>query len=174
MEEFLLLKKLKFEKILDIIQNERKDSEIIIIFCRFIDVLENLQNFLESNKIHSKKIDGSVSWRDREKKLKPYMEHPETCYKRVLLCSLKTCSLGLNFSFASKLIIMDPFWNKSTSEQVYSRICRINQLKKCTIYWMVMQETIDSEMVSISDSKEKRKLDYIEKYKLKHVIQKIE
>lgn len=169
-ENIAKLQKCKFKQVLEILTKEREDKEIIIVFCRFIDVLENLHTFLAKNDIKAKKIDGSVDYWTRESKLKNYLINPDKVKKRTLLCSLKTCSLGLNFNFASKLIIMDPFWNQSTSEQVYSRILRLNQKKNCLVYWLIIKDSIDEHMLEICKDKEKRKIEYIESEKNKKTL----
>lgn len=37
---------------------------------------------------------------------------------RVLLCSIKAASLGLNLTMAHKVILLDCWWNAATEEQV--------------------------------------------------------
>lgn len=37
---------------------------------------------------------------------------------RILLCSIKAASLGLNLTMANKVILLDCWWNAATEEQV--------------------------------------------------------
>lgn len=158
MIDFVSEKFLKVKEIVVHHQTNRKD--VIVIFSRFIDVLQNLCLYLKNENIACKIITGKTKLLQRQRKLKAYTENPDSCKKKVLLCSTKTSGLGLNFDFASTLILMDLYWNYSTSEQIFSRIHRLNSTslnKDLDVHWLSTKDTIEVEFLKINIEKENEK-----------------
>lgn len=147
----------KFAKALEIIQSNVK-TDIVVVFSRFSEVLKLLQLYLSHHRITSKRIDGSVkSIRSRLRKIQPFLQRPEKCLKRVLLCSHRTCGFGWDFTFSSTVVLMENFWNKTIDEQVYARIHRIGQKKKCNVYIFESPNTVDVFVRSVAEGKETNK-----------------
>jgi SNF2 family DNA or RNA helicase len=71
-------------------------------------MLDLIEPFLRREKYNFTRYDGSMKNDHREASLQKLRNDKRT---RVLLCSLKCGSLGLNLTAASRVVIMEPFWN---------------------------------------------------------------
>lgn len=61
---------------------------------------------------------------ERNKAVKDFTDKPD---KIVLLASLKCGGVGLNLTMASRVIVIDPWWNRSLQDQAFCRVYRIGQ-----------------------------------------------
>lgn len=83
-------------------------SHKFIVFSQFTSMLDLVEPFLQKDDFKYVRYDGSMKNDDREESLRRLREDPST---RILLCSLKCGSLGLNLTAATRVIIVEPFWN---------------------------------------------------------------
>lgn len=97
----------KIRHLLRIVHQERKDHKIIV-FSQFTSMLDLIEPFLKEKRLVFTRYDGSMRNDLREASLERLRNDPKT---RILLCSLKCGSLGLNLTAASRVVILEPFWN---------------------------------------------------------------
>ena len=97
----------KIQTMLKILHKEVSQHKFII-FSEWTSMLNLLEPFLRRDKVQYCRYDGKMNNNAREASLDRLRNDPKT---RVLLCSLKCGSLGLNLTAASRVIIMEPFWN---------------------------------------------------------------
>ena len=71
-------------------------------------MLDLIEPFLHRDNLVFTRYDGSMRNDHREASLER-LRHNSEC--RILLCSLKCGSLGLNLTAASRVVILEPFWN---------------------------------------------------------------
>ena len=83
-----------------------------IVFSQFTSMLDLVEPFLRKDSFKYVRYDGSMRNDAREESLRRLREDPST---RILLCSLKCGSLGLNLTAATRVIIVEPFWNPVSS-----------------------------------------------------------
>lgn len=69
--------------------------------------------------------------------------------KKILLASLKAGGLGLNLTMASRVLLLDPWWNSAVEQQAFARVFRIGQVKETHLVRLVITNTIDSAMMAI-------------------------
>ena len=79
-----------------------------IIFSQFTSMLDLIEPFLRRDGLIFTRYDGSMRNDLREASLERLRNEAKT---RILLCSLKCGSLGLNLTAASRVVILEPFWN---------------------------------------------------------------
>jgi len=133
------------------------DTDKIVIFSRYVWTLRLLQQYLSWFNVASERVDGSCeNSKRRNKKLSRFKQGKK---KRVLLCSSATCGIGLDFSFCSIAVLLEPFWNKALEDQALYRIYRFGQTKPCIVYKLVQLGTSDEYISSISAGKELVKFD---------------
>ena len=89
-------------KILD----EESDDHKFIVFSEFTSMLDLIEPFLRKQGFRFVRYDGSMKNDDREASLNSLRNDPRT---RILLCSLRCGSLGLNLTAASRVVILEPF-----------------------------------------------------------------
>jgi SNF2 family DNA or RNA helicase len=97
----------KIRQLLSILEKETPDHKVIV-FSQFTSMLDLIEPFLKRQGYNFTRYDGSMRNDLREASLHRLREDKRT---RVLLCSLKCGSLGLNLTAASRVVIMEPFWN---------------------------------------------------------------
>lgn len=101
----------KIRQLLSILDKETPDHKVIV-FSQFTSMLDLIEPFLRREGYTYTRYDGSMRNDLREASLAKLRNDKRT---RVLLCSLKCGSLGLNLTAASRVVIMEPFWNPVSS-----------------------------------------------------------
>jgi hypothetical protein len=97
----------KIRQLLSILEKETPDHKVIV-FSQFTSMLDLIEPILRREQYNFTRYDGSMRNDLREASLHKLRNDKRT---RVLLCSLKCGSLGLNLTAASRVVIMEPFWN---------------------------------------------------------------
>jgi SNF2 family DNA or RNA helicase len=106
----------KIRQLLSILEKETPDHKVIV-FSQFTSMLDLIEPFLEREGYDFTRYDGSMRNDLREASLYRLRNDKRT---RVLLCSLKCGSLGLNLTAASRVVIMEPFWNPVSTYMAHS------------------------------------------------------
>ena len=86
----------------------------------------------------------------RNKNIKKFTED---AHCKIMLCSLKAGGVGLNLTMASKVLILDLYWNNSVEKQAFCRCFRIGQRKEVDIVRYVVKDTIDEDLVMMQQRK---------------------
>lgn len=97
----------KIRRLVQILHKESAEHKFIV-FSEFTSMLDLVEPFLRKEGFRFTRYDGSMKNDDREASLERLRNDPRT---RILLCSLRCGSLGLNLTAASRVVILEPFWN---------------------------------------------------------------
>ena len=97
----------KITHLLKILGREAAEHKFIV-FSQFTSMLNLIEPFLRQKGFKFTRYDGSMKNDLRETSL-ARLRNDANC--RVLLCSLKCGSLGLNLTAATRVVILEPFWN---------------------------------------------------------------
>jgi SNF2 family DNA or RNA helicase len=97
----------KITHLLKILSKEAHEHKFIV-FSQFTSMLDLIEPFLRQRGFKFTRYDGSMKNDLREASLNK-LRNDKNC--RVLLCSLKCGSLGLNLTAATRVVILEPFWN---------------------------------------------------------------
>lgn len=97
----------KIQHLLKILHQESTTHKFIV-FSQFTSMLDLIEPFLQRDNLVFTRYDGSMRNDHREASLER-LRNNRKC--RILLCSLKCGSLGLNLTAASRVVILEPFWN---------------------------------------------------------------
>lgn len=97
----------KIRELIKILHKEVYEHKFIV-FSQFTSMLDIVEPFLEDEGFEYTRYDGSMKNDDREASLNKLRKDKDT---RILLCSLKCGSLGLNLTAATRVVIIEPFWN---------------------------------------------------------------
>ncbi len=90
------------------ILGKEADKHKFIVFSQFTSMLDLIEPFLKRDGYKYTRYDGSMKNDLREASLER-LRNDKSC--RVLLCSLRCGSLGLNLTAATRVVILEPFWN---------------------------------------------------------------
>lgn len=72
-----------------------------------------------------------------------------------MLISLKAGNAGLNLVAASKVIILDPFWNPYIEMQAVDRAYRIGQQNKVEVHRILVEGTVEDRIIQLQEQKRK-------------------
>jgi SNF2 family DNA or RNA helicase len=97
----------KIKHLLKILGKEAAEHKFIV-FSQFTSMLDLIEPFLKQKGFKFTRYDGSMRNDMREASLHK-LRNDKSC--RILLCSLKCGSLGLNLTAATRVVILEPFWN---------------------------------------------------------------
>lgn len=97
----------KITYLLKILAKEAAEHKFIV-FSQFTSMLDLIEPFLKQKGFKFTRYDGSMKNDMREASLQK-LRNDKNC--RILLCSLKCGSLGLNLTAATRVVILEPFWN---------------------------------------------------------------
>jgi SNF2 family DNA or RNA helicase len=88
----------------------------------------------------------------RDKAIKKFASDDKS---RVLLASLRCGGLGLNLTMASKVVIIDPWWNRASEQQAFCRVFRIGQHDETFLSRMCVRNTVDERLIEMQERKQK-------------------
>lgn len=106
----------KIRHLMKILHKEAPDYKFIV-FSVFTSMLDKIEPFLRRSNIGFARYDGGMRNDHREASLNKLRNSSST---RVLLCSLRAGALGLNLAAASRVVILEPFWNPVSQPFFYS------------------------------------------------------
>jgi SNF2 family DNA or RNA helicase len=106
----------KIRELIKILQGEVSEHKFIV-FSQFTSMLNLVEPFLRKEGFRFVRYDGSMKNDEREASLHSLRNNDKT---RILLCSLKCGSLGLNLTAATRVVILEPFWNPVCSQPLSS------------------------------------------------------
>ncbi|ETI27731.1 hypothetical protein G647_00180 [Cladophialophora carrionii CBS 160.54] len=121
-----------------------------IVFSFFTSMLDLIEPFMKTSRIRYVRYDGKMRNDAREAALHALRTDPST---RVLLCSLRAGSLGLNLTAASRVVILEPFWNPFVEEQAIDRVHRLNQTEDVKVYKMTIKGTVEERILELQEKK---------------------
>lgn len=121
-----------------------------IVFSQFTTMLDLIEPHLRSANFRFARYDGSMRSDAREAALHA-LRTDAKC--RILLCSLKCGSLGLNLTAASRVVIVEPFWNPFVEEQAIDRVHRLNQTVDVKVYRLTVRGTVEAQILELQERK---------------------
>ncbi|OQN98356.1 hypothetical protein B0A48_15623 [Cryoendolithus antarcticus] len=121
-----------------------------IVFSQFTSMLDLIEPHMRHASIRFVRYDGSMRPDAREASLNSLKTDPKT---RVLLCSLKCGSLGLNLTAASRVVIVEPFWNPFVEEQAIDRVHRLNQTVDVKVFRLTVLNTVEERILALQEKK---------------------
>jgi SNF2 family DNA or RNA helicase len=139
----------KITHLLKILVKEASKHKFIV-FSQFTSMLDLIEPFLQRDGYKYTRYDGSMRNDLREASLSR-LRNEKSC--RVLLCSLKCGSLGLNLTAASRVVILEPFWNPFVEEQAIDRVHRLTQKTDVVVYKITIQDTVEERILELQDKK---------------------
>jgi DNA-directed RNA polymerase subunit M/transcription elongation factor TFIIS len=139
----------KIRRLLRILHAETPEHKTIV-FSQFTSMLDLIEPHLQKSAIRYVRYDGGMRNDAREASLNSLRNDPKT---RVLLCSLKCGSLGLNLTAASRVVLIEPFWNPFVEEQAIDRVHRLNQTVDVHVYKLTVGNTVEERIIELQEKK---------------------
>ncbi|EXJ96252.1 adenosinetriphosphatase [Capronia coronata CBS 617.96] len=128
----------------------KKQTHKSIVFSQFTSMLQLVQWRLQKSGFSTVLLDGSMSPAQRQKSIDHFMTNVDC---EVFLVSLKAGGVALNLTEASRVYIIDPWWNPAAEWQSADRCHRIGQRRPCVITRLVIEDSVESRIVLLQEKK---------------------
>ncbi|KAI0835373.1 SNF2 family N-terminal domain-containing protein [Hypoxylon sp. FL0890] len=142
----------KIELLVHELHRMRSDnsSHKSIIFSQFTTMLQLIEWRLRRAGITTVMLDGSMRPAQRQASIDHFMNNVDVeCF----LVSLKAGGVALNLTEASRVFIVDPWWNPAAEWQSADRCHRIGQTRPCIITRLCIEDSVESRIVLLEEKK---------------------
>ncbi|XP_076025346.1 lymphoid-specific helicase [Genypterus blacodes] len=136
----------------------------VLIFSQMTSILDILMDFCYLRGFEYSRLDGSMSYADRDENITKFNNDPEVF---LFLLSTRAGGLGINLTAADTVIIFDSDWNPQPDLQAQDRCHRIGQTKPVVVYRLVTANTIDEKILERASAKRKLEQMVIHRNKFK-------
>ncbi|XP_016133530.1 lymphocyte-specific helicase-like [Sinocyclocheilus grahami] len=142
----------------------KKRGHKVLIFSQMTSILDILMDYCYLRGYDYSRLDGSMSYADRDENMKKFSSDPEVF---LFLLSTRAGGLGINLTAADTVIIFDSDWNPQADLQAQDRCHRIGQTKPVMVYRLITANTIDEKILERASAKRKLEKMVIHKNKFK-------
>lgn len=145
----------KIEAIMALLNSTAKDQPKTktVVFSQWTSFLDILEPHLQKHGIGHTRLDGRMPPAKRDVAIESLAKDLKTT---VLLASLSACSVGLNLTAASQVVLCDSWWAPAVEDQAVDRVYRLGQEKECRVVRFVMEGSVEEEVLGVQ--KKKREL----------------
>jgi len=128
----------------------KKQTLKSIVFSQFTSMLQLIEWRLRRAGFNTVMLDGSMTPIQRQRSIEYFMTNTNV---EVFLVSLKAGGVALNLTEASRVFIVDPWWNPAAEWQSADRCHRIGQKRPCVITRLCIEDSVESRMVMLQEKK---------------------
>ncbi|TFY60608.1 hypothetical protein EVJ58_g5037 [Rhodofomes roseus] len=142
----------KIEALIEELDNlRRKDCTTkSIVFSQFVNFLDLIAYRLQKAGFTICRLEGTMSPQARDATIKHFMNN---VHVTVFLVSLKAGGVALNLTEASRVFLMDSWWNPAVEYQAMDRIHRLGQHRPVEVVKLVIEDSIESKIVQLQEKK---------------------
>ncbi|CAL8470060.1 g9602 [Coccomyxa elongata] len=142
----------KLEYVRHLAQETAQQGKQMLVFSLWTATLDLLEPILESQDIPYCRLDGRMSEAVRTSNIASFCEDKGNT---VFLISTLAGGTGLNLTAASKVVLVEPYWNPYIEAQAISRADRIGQTKVVEVYKLYVPGTVEERIFELQDWKSK-------------------
>ncbi|KAM5574492.1 putative SWI/SNF-related matrix-associated actin-dependent regulator of chromatin subfamily A member 3-like 1 [Rosa sericea] len=125
-----------------------------VVFSQFRKMLLHLEEVLKTAGFKILRLDGSMTANKRAQVIKEFGVVGDDV-PTVLLASLKASGTGINLTAASKVYLLEPWWNPAVEEQAMDRVHRIGQKEDVKIVRLIARNSIEERILELQEKKKK-------------------
>ncbi|KAI0475840.1 SNF2 family N-terminal domain-containing protein [Xylariaceae sp. FL0804] len=141
----------KVDKCRELLAEFQLTGEKTLVFSQWTLLLDLIEVQIKKDlDIDICRYDGSMAPKDRENAVREFMDNDNI---KVMLVSLKAGNSGLNLMAASRIIIMDPFWNPYIEMQAVDRAHRLGQSRPVKVHRILTSGTVEDRIMEIQAKK---------------------
>jgi SNF2 family DNA or RNA helicase len=144
----------KVDKMMDLLTEvveTADDGEKVLIFSQWTSLLDFAEVPIEGKGWGYRRYDGSMNAKMRGDAVDDFKDPRKDV--RIMLVSLKAGNAGLNLNVASRVIILDPFWNPYVEEQAIDRAHRIGQSRPVKVHRVLVPSTVEDRIIELQEKK---------------------
>ncbi|MCI9645313.1 MAG: DEAD/DEAH box helicase [Lachnospiraceae bacterium] len=123
----------------------------LVVFCRFRPEIGLIQKLLEKKKIPYRSIYGDIKNDDRGPLVADFQNNQEI---KVFLAQIDTAGLGITLTAADTCVYYSVNFNYAAYSQSLARIHRIGQRNCCSYIHLVVERSIDEDVMEALSKKE--------------------
>ncbi|KAF5178114.1 Dna repair protein rad5 [Thalictrum thalictroides] len=144
----------KVAALLKLLVEDRKQhpSTKSVIFSQFRKMLILLEEPLKASGFMILRLDGSMTAKKRAEVIKEF-SNQESGTPTVLLAGLKASGAGINLTVASRVYLLEPWWNPAVEEQAMDRVHRIGQKNDVKIVRLITRNSIEERILELQEKK---------------------
>ena len=121
-----------------------------LVFSQFVNFLDLIAFRLQRAGFRICRLEGNMTPDARDRTIRLFMENPGIT---VFLVSLKAGGVALNLTEASRVYLMDPWWNPAVEVQAMDRIHRLGQHRPIVVKRMIIENSIESRIIELQNKK---------------------
>ena len=142
-----LVSELKAKACFDFIDNLLSDNDKIVIFAHH---KETISHYMEKYKGKIAKIDGSVTGKKREEAKERFIKSSRC---KILIGNDQAMGVGIDGlqDVCDVCVFIEFPWNSADMDQCEDRLIRIGQQNIVNIYYLIANNTIDEDTISLID-----------------------
>lgn len=122
----------------------------IIVFTQFLGMLKVMSRTCIEKDWGYTTFHGGMTFDARDQAIQDFSTDPET---KILLASMRAGGVGLNLTAASRVIIIDLWWNEAVEMQAFCRVFRIGQTRDVELRRFVVKDSIDMDILKMQERK---------------------
>ncbi|PKA58989.1 Putative SWI/SNF-related matrix-associated actin-dependent regulator of chromatin subfamily A member 3-like 1 [Apostasia shenzhenica] len=132
----------------------QKPSMKSVVFSQFRKMLILLEEPLKAAGFRVLRLDGSMSMKKRMEVINEFGSNKMNS-PTVLLASLKSAGAGINLTAASRVFLVEPWWNPAVEEQAMDRVHRIGQREEVKVVRLIVRDSIEERIMELQERKKK-------------------
>ncbi|KAI0772507.1 SNF2 family N-terminal domain-containing protein [Trametes elegans] len=142
----------KIEALVEELSNLRQQDATTksIVFSQFVNFLDLIAYRLQKAGFTVCRLEGTMSPQARDATIKYFMNN---VHVTVFLVSLKAGGVALNLTEASRVYLMDSWWNPAVEYQAMDRIHRLGQRRPVQAIKLVVEDSIESRIIQLQEKK---------------------
>ncbi|TFK43094.1 SNF2 family N-terminal domain-containing protein [Crucibulum laeve] len=142
----------KIEALIEELSNLRMQDATTksLVFSQFVNFLDLIAFRLQKAGFNICRLEGTMSPQARDATIKHFMNNVDVT---VFLVSLKAGGVALNLTEASRVYLMDSWWNPAVEYQAMDRIHRLGQKRPVQAIKLVVEDSIESRIVQLQEKK---------------------
>ncbi|KII96015.1 hypothetical protein PLICRDRAFT_96348 [Plicaturopsis crispa FD-325 SS-3] len=142
----------KIEALVEELSNLRQQDATTksLVFSQFVNFLDLIAYRLQKAGFVVCRLEGTMSPQARDATIQHFMNNVNVT---VFLVSLKAGGVALNLTEASRVYLMDSWWNPAVEYQAMDRIHRLGQHRPVQAIKLVVEDSIESRIVQLQEKK---------------------
>ncbi|KAG9317078.1 P-loop containing nucleoside triphosphate hydrolase protein [Chiua virens] len=142
----------KIEALIEELTNLRSQDATTksIVFSQFVNFLDLIAFRLQKAGFQICRLEGTMTPQARDATIQHFMTN---VHVTVFLVSLKAGGVALNLTEASRVYLMDSWWNPAVEYQAMDRIHRLGQHRPVQAIKLVIEDSIESRIIQLQEKK---------------------
>jgi len=138
----------KVNAALEIIENKLSSGRKLVVFAVHKGVLDAIQNKYYATSV---RICGSTAQKDRQPAVERFQTDPQCT---LFIGNIRAAGAGITLTAASDMLFVEMSWSEGDMKQAAARCHRIGQTESVQIDYMVLEESLDANILRSVRSKE--------------------